>query len=164
MFTVQEIIFIHTRDSKALDKLMIVYIITLYFWNGMNEVYLYNDYILLEKFAIISILLYWSSYYSTFKKGEVKIQAESQINQDVPLYEQVSSGKEVTFIVTNSAYGIQQRKLNLNWITFTCTINYTLCIHISECIFLKITLIFMTIIIVISIELISQFWNPIFIG
>ena len=94
------------------------------------------------------------------------MQAESQINQDVPLYEQVSSssGKEVTSIVANSAYGIQQRKLNLNWITFTCTINYTLCIHISECIFLKITLIFMTIIIVISIELISQFWNPIFIG
>ncbi len=44
----------------------------------------------------------------------MKIQAESQINQDVPLYEQVSSGKEVTSIVANSAYGIQQRKLNLN--------------------------------------------------
>ncbi len=56
-------------------------------------------------------------------------------------YEQVSSGKEVTSIVANSAYGI----------------NYTLFIHISECIFLKITLVFMTIIIVISIELISQF-------
>ncbi len=44
------------------------------------------------------------------------MQAESQINQDVPLYEKVSSssGKEVTSIVANSAYGIQQRKLNLN--------------------------------------------------
>ncbi len=42
------------------------------------------------------------------------MQAEGQINQDVPLYEQVSSHKEVTSIVANSAYGIQQRKLNLN--------------------------------------------------
>ncbi len=40
------------------------------------------------------------------------MQADGQINQDVPIYEQVISDREVTSIVANSAYGIQQRKLN----------------------------------------------------
>ncbi len=40
------------------------------------------------------------------------MQAIGQFNRDAPLYEEVTSDKEVTSIVANSAYGIQQRKLN----------------------------------------------------
>ena len=46
--------------------------------------------------------------FSNYNKNEEKTKENDHIHLDVPLYEQV---KEVTSIVANSSYGIQQRTI-----------------------------------------------------